>query len=1495
MNYMPTVKPATIYKILVLFLLAFAFFGFFFAHNTVPAADAAGECTLGPVQVQTVSTNFCATYNSYPSCGGDPGDVVPSNPGLPCRPLTPFCLWDFETKTTNYRIITSCTPVVYHTLTVQSSGASNVAMTGAQGGTTNPTSYTKPNIVQGTDAVVTAPLTKGSSTFVRWTGCSTLSGGSNETCTRTMDADRTVTAEYSSGPITYVLTVKSSGASNVTMSGPQGGTTNPTSYTKSGLASGSTAQVTAPLTKGAYTFTSWSGCSSASGTLGSTCTRTISADRTVTANYIPSVNSSVSYVNYDDIGSFRADQFSIFLRVSGPSTVNPGETFNVNGEVWCSGDDFSGSQTISGYLTSPREDFGQGTSNCPLSNHSSVGSKAIVAPLTPGTYTRNFWVYPVSAINNTEVAARPAVIGSFQYTVLSTGPACYWHVVQTNGGLTTYDYPIPASVNPVDIQCQSAFRTCSGATEGDYYNCGYDLDGDPVQKGNITCVCGPTSFPQCSDGVDNDGDTLIDMADPGCDDPNDPDETDPPVPIDPPIVDLLVNGSNAPAPVTSGTAVNVRWINGGTINANGCVASGSSGWSGVKNPTGGGNENHTPPSAGGNYTYTLTCVGPDGPDSDTVTVQVTGPTLSVAASTNPVSGTAPLNNVNVTGNVAGTATGNIQWKIDCTDDGTWEQTVTNTSDPYTATNLCNYSSSGTYRVRVQATRQGVTASDTTVVTVSAAPPTLSVTASANPSSGTAPLNNVDITGNVSGTATGNIQWKIDCTSDGTWDYNVTNTSDPYTAVNICSYPSSAGSPYTVRVQAVRQGLTAETTTSVNVNPAPAVLDVSPDPLDFGDTQTGTTKTLILTARNTGGGSLTINANPVISGAFAAKYACISASCSSPHTLAGGASVAYTVRYAPTAVSNDQTASLALAGTFSRNVALTGNGTAAPPPLPTARYTSPLTVTIVSGNSTGLVYTSTDADPTGCQIIEMQGGTPTGLVYSGLGPSGTQTVSPTATSQYRLRCSNATGVSADNANNLATVNVTAAPACSDGSDNDGDGLVDMADPGCSGPNDPDETDPPLPPDECGPVTVTINYDASCQPVEDDCTALEHAQYSNAQYECPIGSGNFTSYIRGFCVADVSCGAGLPQCSDGSDNDGDGLTDYPNDPGCSDPTDNDETDPPQCSDTSDNDGDGFIDMADPGCSSPSDNDETDPPPPDPPVVSLRVNGSHSPSPITIGPSVDITWTNGGTINANGCVASGSSGWSGTKNPTGGGSDTHTPSTTGTLNYTLTCIGPDGSDSDTVTLTVNALPVLNVTPASMDFGTLVSGESSTKTFTVTNTGGSTLTGSVTGPFPPFTCLSGCSAFSLTSSQTHTVRIQYVAPTTGGPSWADTVNFTSNGGNTNRTITGTAAFPKVSIVAQPNQVLKGRDITISWTAENIQSIRVEKEVVSSGAITVLDDTSYPNVGSTYASISDDITNVQVDEPTIFRVIGETLSGPGAEEEDFVSVEVFVPTFEEE
>ncbi len=70
---------------------------------------------------------------------------------------------------------------------------------------------------------------------------------------------------------------------------------------------------------------------------------------------------------------------------------------------------------------------------------------------------------------------------------------------------------------------------------------------------------------------------------------------------------------------------------------------------------------------------------------------------------------------------------------------------------------------------------------------------------------------------------------------------------------------------------------------------------------------------------------------------------------------------------------------------------------------------------------------------------------------------------------------------------------------------------------------------------------------------------------------------------------------PQCGNGQDDDGDGRTDFPDDPGCESDTDDREgpfNAEPRCADGADNDGDGLTDLFDPGCFDAEDEDETDP---------------------------------------------------------------------------------------------------------------------------------------------------------------------------------------------------------------------------------------------------------------------------------------------------------------
>jgi hypothetical protein len=80
---------------------------------------------------------------------------------------------------------------------------------------------------------------------------------------------------------------------------------------------------------------------------------------------------------------------------------------------------------------------------------------------------------------------------------------------------------------------------------------------------------------------------------------------------------------------------------------------------------------------------------------------------------------------------------------------------------------------------------------------------------------------------------------------------------------------------------------------------------------------------------------------------------------------------------------------------------------------------------------------------------------------------------------------------------------------------------------------------------------------------------------------------------------------------------------------------------------------------------------------PSVDLKVNNSDGPITISSGDSITLTWT---SSNANSCTASG--GWSGSKSISGSLTLTNL---TSSKTYAITCSGPGGTDSDSVTVYV------------------------------------------------------------------------------------------------------------------------------------------------------------------------------------------------------------------
>lgn len=93
-------------------------------------------------------------------------------------------------------------PAATYTLTVNSSGATGVAISASPAAYAGTTNYSKTGISSGTGITLTAPSTKGSATFSSWTGCNSASG---VTCSVTMSASKAVTANYSSGASVNLL------------------------------------------------------------------------------------------------------------------------------------------------------------------------------------------------------------------------------------------------------------------------------------------------------------------------------------------------------------------------------------------------------------------------------------------------------------------------------------------------------------------------------------------------------------------------------------------------------------------------------------------------------------------------------------------------------------------------------------------------------------------------------------------------------------------------------------------------------------------------------------------------------------------------------------------------------------------------------------------------------------------------------------------------------------------------------------------------------------------------------------------------------------------------------------------------------------------------------------------------------------------------------------------------------------------------------------------
>jgi hypothetical protein len=164
------------------------------------------------------------------------------------------------------------------------------------------------------------------------------------------------------------------------------------------------------------------------------------------------------------------------------------------------------------------------------------------------------------------------------------------------------------------------------------------------------------------------------------------------------------------------------------------------------------------------------------------------------------------------------------------------------------------------------------------------------------------------------------------------------------------------------------------------------------------------------------------------------------------------------------------------------------------------------------------------------------------------------------------------------------------------------------------------------------------------------------------------------------------------------------------------------------------------------------------------------------------------------------------------------------------------------------------LALSPTSLNFGSVITGQTNTRSFQVVNNGGLTLTGAVstTAPFR----ISGGTPFSLTLGQTGLVQVAFSPASVGN--FSNVVTFTSNGGNSTNAVTGSGVAAAQLAVSPPSltfgTLTVGANAQLSFTITNTGGVTLSNGVatVPSGPFTVLSGTpfSLPAFGTTNLTI---------------------------------------------
>lgn len=207
--------------------------------------------------------------------------------------------------------------------------------------------------------------------------------------------------------------------------------------------------------------------------------------------------------------------------------------------------------------------------------------------------------------------------------------------------------------------------------------------------------------------------------------------------------------------------------------------------------------------------------------------------------------------------------------------------------------------------------------------------------------------------------------------------------------------------------------------------------------------------------------------------------------------------------------------------------------------------------------------------------------------------------------------------------------------------------------------------------------------------------------------------------------------------------------------------------------------------------------------------------------------------------------------------------------------------------------SLPVLFLSPSSLEFGTVAVGSSKDLNITVQNTGGGTLTGSsiTSAPFS----IVGSNSFSLTANESKVITVRF-SPTSAA-TFNGNVNFTSNGGNASLLVQGEGVAEQVIVswtTPPPPSVTSGDSFTVAWSitgASTIDHINVHWDPLDPTAITTCSSDISCSTDSPTSSPAT-LTAPTVTTPTVLKyAVHASVNGDGIDRfSDVISVTVNPP-----